>query len=101
MQKQVVIDLIMQNSQLYVKSEALFIAGTTSIQYNIQTVVCKVRNSQGTSSRTQESSPDYAKRSNSLETFSRGKVLSQLTSFIRMISFCRINLLSRSTTPDR
>jgi len=51
MQNQVVMDLIMQNSQLYVKSEALFIAGTTSIQYNIQ-VVCKVRNSQGTSSRT-------------------------------------------------
>lgn len=32
---------------------------------------------------------------------SRGKVLSQLTSFIRKISFCGINLLSRSTTPDR
>jgi len=29
MQKQVVMDLIMQNSQLYVKSEALFIAGTS------------------------------------------------------------------------
>lgn len=32
---------------------------------------------------------------------SRGKVLSQLTSFIRKISFCGINLLSRSATPDR
>jgi len=32
MQKQVDMDLIMQNSQLYVKSVALFIAGT--IQYN-------------------------------------------------------------------